>query len=143
MFLCEYLWLIKTKFKGLFFPWISMTYAITINIGICMWNPSVVSWLGEKRFLWVKHLGQHICFGAMCDVLANSHMYVIKGTFILKNTDYMNVMLYRTYRLCPFITFLAFKSGLATNNHIGLLIVHLIIFFDFTLRPEFLKYFML
>ena len=36
-------------------------------------------------------------------------------------------MSYRTYRLCPFITFLAFKSGLATNNHIGLLTVHLII----------------
>ena len=36
-------------------------------------------------------------------------------------------MSYRTYRLCPFITFVTFKSGLATNNHIGLLIVHLII----------------
>ena len=36
-------------------------------------------------------------------------------------------MSYRTYRLCPFITFLAFKSGLAKNNDIGLLIVHLII----------------
>ena len=30
-------------------------------------------------------------------------------------------MSYRTNRLCPFITFLAFKSGLATNNPTGLL----------------------
>ena len=36
-------------------------------------------------------------------------------------------MSYRTYRLYPFITILAFKSGLATDNSIGLLIVHLII----------------
>ena len=36
-------------------------------------------------------------------------------------------MSYRTYRLCPIITFMALKSGLATNNHIRLLIVCLII----------------
>ena len=36
-------------------------------------------------------------------------------------------MSYRTYGLCPFITLLAFKSGLATNNHIRLLIVFVII----------------
>ena len=28
-----------------------MMYAIIINIGICMWNPSVVSWLGENGFV--------------------------------------------------------------------------------------------
>ena len=36
-------------------------------------------------------------------------------------------MSYKTYRLCLFIIFLVFKNGLATNNHIGLLIVCLII----------------
>ena len=36
-------------------------------------------------------------------------------------------MSYRTYGLCPFITFLALKSGLATNEYIGLLIVYLTI----------------
>ena len=48
VFLCEYLWLIKAKLIALFFPWIPMTYAIIINIGFCMWSPSVVSRLGEK-----------------------------------------------------------------------------------------------
>ena len=48
MFLCEYLWLLKNKFIGLFIGRIPMTYAIIMNIGICIWNPSVVSWLGEK-----------------------------------------------------------------------------------------------
>ena len=71
-------------------------------------------------------MDQHICLGAMCDIVANSHINVIKRTFI-KNTDYMDTMSYRTYTVCPFITLLAFKSALATNNHIGLLIVHLII----------------
>ena len=33
---------------GLFFPLIPKTYAIIINTGIRMSNPSVVSWLGEK-----------------------------------------------------------------------------------------------
>ena len=68
-------------------------------------------------------MGQHICFGAMCDIVANSHINVIKGTFTQKHWLHGHNMSYRTYRLCPFITFLAFKSGLATNNHIGLLIV--------------------
>ena len=127
MFPCWYLWLIKTKLIGLFFPWISTTYAIIINIGICMWNPSVVSWLGEKGFASVKHMGQHICFDAMCDFVANSHINVIKGTFTQKHCIHGHDMSYRTYRLCPFITFLVFKSGLAANNYIWLLIVHLII----------------
>ena len=60
-------------------------------------------------------MGQHICFGAMCDFVANSHINVIEGTFTQK-TDYMDIMSYRTYGLCPFTTFLAFKSGLVTNN---------------------------
>ena len=128
MFFSEYLSLIKTKFIGLFFPWISMTYAIVINIGICMW----------------KHMGQHICFGAMCDIVANSHINVIKATFTQKHWLHAHNMSYRTYRLCSFITFLAFKSSSVTNNHIGLLIAHLIInVFLFFLRLEFLKYFML
>ena len=38
-------------------------------------------------------------------------------------------MSYAIYRLCPFITFRAFKGGLATNNHIGILIVPLVINF--------------
>ena len=49
-----------------------MTYAIIISIRICMWNPSVVSWLDEKGCAYVKHIGQHICFGVMCDIVANS-----------------------------------------------------------------------
>ena len=71
-------------------------------------------------------MGQHICFGAMSDIVANSHINVIKRAFTQKHW-LQGYMSHRTYRLCPFITFLAFKSGLATNNHIGLLIVHLII----------------
>ena len=39
----------------------------------------------------------------------------------------MDVMSYRTYKLCPFITFLAFRSGLTINNYIELLIVYPII----------------
>ena len=70
-------------------------------------------------------MGQYICFGAMCDIVANSHINVINGTLTQK--PWLHEHSHRTYRLCPFITFLAFKSGLATNNHIGLLIVHLII----------------
>ena len=62
----------------------------------------------------------------MYDIVANSHINVINGTFTQKHWLHGH-MSYRTYRLCPFITSLAFKSGLATNNHIGLLIVHLII----------------
>ena len=72
-------------------------------------------------------MGQHICFGAMFDIVANSHINVIKGSFIKKHWLRGHNRSYRTYRLCPFMTFLAFKSRLATNNHIGLLIVHLII----------------
>ena len=60
------------------------------NIGICMWNPSVVSWLGEKGCVYVKHMGQHICFGAMCDTVANSDYTDYK------NTEYMDIMSYRT-----------------------------------------------
>ena len=53
-------------------------------------------------------------------------------------------MSYGTYRLCPFITFFAFKSGLATNNHVELLIVPLIIiyFFHSIFRVEIVMYFM-
>ena len=72
-------------------------------------------------------MGQHICFGVMCDILANSHINMIKCTFTQKNRLHKHNMSYRTYRLCPFITLLVFKSGLATNNDIGLVIVHLII----------------
>ena len=64
-------------------------------------------------------MAQHICFGAMCDIVANSHINVIKRTFTQKYWLHGHNMSYRT--------FLAFKSGLATNNHIGLLTVHLII----------------
>ena len=71
-------------------------------------------------------MGQHICFGAICDIVVNTHINVIKGTFTLKRWLH-GYMSYRTYRLCPFIIFLTFKSGLGTNNHIGLLIVCLII----------------
>ena len=66
-------------------------------------------------------MGQHICFGATCDIVANSDYTDYK------NTLHGNNMSYRTYRLCPFKTFVPFKSGLATNNHIGLFIVCLII----------------
>ena len=56
-----------------------------------MWNLSVVSWLDEKGSVEVKHMGQPICFGAMCDIVANSHINVIKGTFT-QNTDYMDII---------------------------------------------------
>ena len=69
-------------------------------------------------------MGQHICFGAMCDIVANSHINVIKETFFKNHWLHGHNM---SYRLCPFITLLAFKSGLATNNQIGLLIGHLMI----------------
>ena len=72
-------------------------------------------------------MGQHICFGTMCDFVANSHTNVIKGTFTQKHSLHGHIMSNRTNRLCPFITFLAFKSALGTNNHIGLLIARLII----------------
>ena len=72
-------------------------------------------------------MGQHICFGAMCDIVANSHINVIKGTFTQKHWLHGHNMSYRTYRLCPYITILAFKSGLATNTHIGSLIARLTI----------------
>ena len=70
-------------------------------------------------------MGQHICFGAICDFVANSHINIIEGT-IAQNTDYMDIC-HIEHTICPFITFLTFKSGLATNNHIGLLSVCLII----------------
>ena len=78
----------------------------------------------------------------MCDVVANSHINVIKGTFTPKQCLHGH-MSYRTYKLCPFITFLAFKNGLAANNHIGLLIVPLIINifpFDFQIRTCYVFY---
>ena len=73
-------------------------------------------------------MGQHLCFGAVYDIVANSNINVIKGTCTQKHGLYGHNMSYRTYRLCPFITFLAFKSGLAINDHIGLLIVHFVIY---------------
>ena len=48
-------------------------------------EPSVASWLGEKMCVWVKHMGQHICFGAMCGIVVNSHINVIKGISTQKN----------------------------------------------------------
>ena len=36
-----------------------------------------------------KHMGQHICFGAMYDFVVNSHINVIEGT-LTQNADYMN-----------------------------------------------------
>ena len=81
-------------------------------------------------------MGQRICFGAMCDIVANSDINVINGTFTQKHW-LQGYMSQRTYRLCPFITFLAFKSGLATNNYIGLLVVRLIInIFQFYLQTR-------
>ena len=97
-----------------------MTYVIIINIGISIWNPSAVSWLGKNWYVLVRHMGQHICFGAMCDIVVNR-------TFTQKHWLHGHNMSFRIYRPCPFVTFLEFKSGLATNNHIGLLIVCFII----------------
>ena len=31
-------------------------------------------------------MGQHICFGAMCDTVANSHVNVVKGTLTQKHS---------------------------------------------------------
>ena len=31
-------------------------------------------------------MGQHICFGATCDIVANSHINVIKGTLTQKHS---------------------------------------------------------
>ena len=45
-----------------------------------MWNPSVVSWLDETGCVKVKHIGQYICFGAMCDIMANSDYTDYKNT---------------------------------------------------------------
>ena len=70
-------------------------------------------------------MGQYICFCAMCDIVA-SHK-CDERDFYSKTLITWHNMSYRTYRLCPIITFLAFKSGLATTNHIGLLIVCFII----------------
>ena len=38
-------------------------------------------------------MGQRICFGAMCDFVANSYINVIEGTFT-QNTDYMDIIEY-------------------------------------------------
>ena len=49
MFVCEYLWLTKTKVTGLFFP---MNYCETskiINIEAGMWNSSAVSWFDKNE----------------------------------------------------------------------------------------------
>ena len=79
----------------------------------------------------------YICFGAMCDIVANSPINVIKATFTQKHWLHGHNMSDRTYRLYPFITFLAFKSGLATNNYIGLMVVRLIInIFPFYLKTR-------
>ena len=72
-------------------------------------------------------MGQHICFGVMCDIVANSPINVIKRFFTQKHQLHGHNMSHRTYRVRPFITFLAFKSGLATNTHIGLFIFRLTI----------------
>ena len=31
-------------------------------------------------------MGQHICFGAMCDTVANSHINLVKGTLTQKHS---------------------------------------------------------
>ena len=36
-------------------------------------------------------MGQHVCFGAMCDFVDNGHINVIEGTFT-QNTDYMVII---------------------------------------------------
>ena len=36
-------------------------------------------------------MAQHICFGAMCDIKANSYINMKKGTFT-QNTDYMDIL---------------------------------------------------
>ena len=36
-------------------------------------------------------MGYRICFGAMCDIVANNNINVIKGTFT-QNTDYMDII---------------------------------------------------
>ena len=71
-------------------------------------------------------MGQHICFGAMCDIVANSRINVIRGTYTQRHWLHGQIS-YKTYKLCPFKTFFTLKNGLATNNDIGLLIVRLII----------------
>ena len=72
---------------------------------------------------------------AMCDIAANGHINVIKVTFNPKHWLHGHNMSYRTYRLCPFITFLALNSGLATNNPLGyLLFILQQIFFTFIFR---------
>ena len=38
-------------------------------------------------------MGQHVCFGAMCDFVDNSPINVIEGTFA-QNTDYMDIIEY-------------------------------------------------
>ena len=68
-------------------------------------------------------MGQHICFDVMFVIVVNQQ----QGTFTQKHWLHGYNMSYGTYRLCPFIIFLALKSGLATNSHIGLLIVCLVI----------------
>ena len=36
-------------------------------------------------------MGQHIYFGAMCNVVAKSHINALKG-LLLKNADYMDII---------------------------------------------------
>ena len=42
-------------------------------------------------------MGQHIYFGAMCDIVANSHINVMKGAFIKKHWLHGHNMSYRRY----------------------------------------------
>ena len=58
-----------------------MKNVIIIHAETCMWSPGVVSWLSEEGCVKVKHIDQHICYGAMCDIVANSHINVMKCGF--------------------------------------------------------------
>ena len=42
-------------------------------------------------------MGQHICFGAMCDIVANSHINVTERTFT-QNTVYMDIICRKEHR---------------------------------------------
>ena len=91
------------------FPAKSCDESIIINIGICMWNPSVISWLGE--------MGYGSTYLIWCYVWYCGYWWL---HWLQKHSLHGHDMSYN-------ITFLAFKNDLATNNHIVLLIVHLII----------------
>ena len=42
-------------------------------------------------------MGQHICFGDMCDIVANSHINVIKGAFTPKHCLHGHVIEHTSY----------------------------------------------